>query len=43
VLPLERQLHQAARQNHIGRMKELIQKVDVRARNHVRTAFHHIG
>ncbi|XP_073922312.1 ankyrin repeat and death domain-containing protein 1A isoform X1 [Castor canadensis] len=34
LLPLERQLHQAARQNHIGRMKELIQKVDVRARNH---------
>ncbi|XP_027621872.1 ankyrin repeat and death domain-containing protein 1A [Tupaia chinensis] len=42
VLPLERQLHQAARRNSTGRMKELIErKVNVRARNHVgRVALH---
>lgn len=37
VLPLERQLHEAARRNNIGRMKELIRsRVNIRARNHVR-------
>lgn len=37
VLPLERQLHEAARRNNVGRMKELIgRRVNVRARNHVR-------
>eukprot|EP00069_Balaena_mysticetus_P001439 bmy_15377T0 len=36
VLPLERQLHEAARRNHVGRMKELIgRRVHIRARNHV--------
>ncbi|XP_042639209.1 ankyrin repeat and death domain-containing protein 1A [Orycteropus afer afer] len=42
VLPLERQLHEAARRNNIGRMKELIgRRVNVRARNHVgRVALH---
>ncbi|KAF3830607.1 hypothetical protein GH733_004426 [Mirounga leonina] len=42
VLPLERQLHEAARRNNIGRMKELIERrVNVRARNHVgRVALH---
>ncbi|XP_030885628.1 ankyrin repeat and death domain-containing protein 1A isoform X3 [Leptonychotes weddellii] len=35
LLPLERQLHEAARRNNIGRMKELIERrVNVRARNH---------
>ncbi|KAM5339277.1 LOW QUALITY PROTEIN: ankyrin repeat and death domain-containing protein 1A [Glossophaga mutica] len=40
--PLERQLHEAARRNNIGRMKELIgRRVDVRARNQVgRVALH---
>nr|XP_035943073.1 ankyrin repeat and death domain-containing protein 1A isoform X3 [Halichoerus grypus] len=42
LLPLERQLHEAARRNNIGRMKELIERrVNVRARNHVgRVALH---
>ncbi|KAM4829768.1 LOW QUALITY PROTEIN: ankyrin repeat and death domain-containing protein 1A [Thomomys bottae] len=42
LLPLERQLHQAAGQNHVERMKELLEKkVNVRARNHVgRVALH---
>ncbi|KAM6149326.1 LOW QUALITY PROTEIN: ankyrin repeat and death domain-containing protein 1A [Erethizon dorsatum] len=42
VLPLERQLHEAARQGQVGRMKELIaRRVNVRARNHVgRVALH---
>ncbi|XP_042797644.1 ankyrin repeat and death domain-containing protein 1A [Panthera leo] len=42
LLPLERQLHEAARRNNIGRMKELIErKVNIRARNHVgRVALH---
>ncbi|XP_032336841.1 LOW QUALITY PROTEIN: ankyrin repeat and death domain-containing protein 1A [Camelus ferus] len=42
LLPLERQLHEAARRNHVGRMKELIgRRVNVRARNHVgRVALH---
>ncbi|XP_036129248.1 ankyrin repeat and death domain-containing protein 1A [Molossus molossus] len=42
LLPLERQLHEAARRNDIGRMKELIRRrVNVRARNHVdRVALH---
>ncbi|KAF5925355.1 hypothetical protein HPG69_001799 [Diceros bicornis minor] len=35
LLPLERQLHEAARRNNVGRMKELIgRRVNVRARNH---------
>ncbi|XP_070276986.1 ankyrin repeat and death domain-containing protein 1A isoform X4 [Myotis yumanensis] len=35
LLPLERQLHEAARRNNIGRMKELIRsRVNIRARNH---------
>ncbi|XP_037689633.1 ankyrin repeat and death domain-containing protein 1A isoform X11 [Choloepus didactylus] len=42
LLPLERQLHEAARGNNIGRMKELItRRVNVQARNHVgRVALH---
>nr|KAF6392488.1 hypothetical protein mPipKuh1_007697 [Pipistrellus kuhlii] len=42
LLPLERQLHEAARRNNVGRMKELIRsRVNVRARNHVdRVALH---
>ncbi|XP_072594900.1 ankyrin repeat and death domain-containing protein 1A isoform X9 [Vulpes vulpes] len=42
LLPLERQLHETARRNNIGRMKELIERrVNVRARNHVgRVALH---
>nr|XP_051678290.1 ankyrin repeat and death domain-containing protein 1A isoform X1 [Oryctolagus cuniculus] len=42
LLPLERQLHEAARQNHVGRMKELMRRrVNVRARNHAgRVALH---
>ncbi|XP_069315084.1 ankyrin repeat and death domain-containing protein 1A isoform X1 [Eulemur rufifrons] len=42
LLPLERQLHEAARRNDIGRMQELIgRRVNVRARNHVgRVALH---
>ncbi|KAG8510294.1 Ankyrin repeat and death domain-containing protein 1A [Galemys pyrenaicus] len=42
VLPLERQLHEAARRNNVGRMKELIaRRANVRARNHVgRVALH---
>nr|XP_058150323.1 ankyrin repeat and death domain-containing protein 1A isoform X3 [Dasypus novemcinctus] len=42
VLPLERQLHDAARRNHVWRMEELIgRRVNVRARNHVgRVALH---
>ncbi|XP_040499046.1 ankyrin repeat and death domain-containing protein 1A [Ursus maritimus] len=42
LLPLERQLHEAARRNNIGRMKELIERrVNLRARNHVgRVALH---
>ncbi|XP_063554673.1 ankyrin repeat and death domain-containing protein 1A isoform X13 [Gorilla gorilla gorilla] len=35
LLPLERQLHEAARQNNVGRMQELIgRRVNTRARNH---------
>ncbi|XP_059228242.1 ankyrin repeat and death domain-containing protein 1A isoform X6 [Mustela nigripes] len=39
---MERQLHEAARRNNIGRMKELMERrVNVRARNHVgRVALH---
>uniref|UniRef100_A0A8C9IQM7 Ankyrin repeat and death domain containing 1A n=1 Tax=Piliocolobus tephrosceles TaxID=591936 RepID=A0A8C9IQM7_9PRIM len=42
LLPLERQLHEAARQNNISRMQELIgRRVNTRARNHVgRVALH---
>ncbi|XP_033612029.1 ankyrin repeat and death domain-containing protein 1A isoform X4 [Fukomys damarensis] len=42
LLPLERQLHEAAWRNQVGRMKELIaRRVNVRARNHVgRVALH---
>ncbi|XP_066129811.1 ankyrin repeat and death domain-containing protein 1A [Saccopteryx bilineata] len=42
LLPLERQLQEAARRNNIVRMKELIgRRVNVRARNHVgRVALH---
>ncbi|XP_012584205.1 PREDICTED: ankyrin repeat and death domain-containing protein 1A isoform X2 [Condylura cristata] len=42
LLPLERQLHEAARRNNVGRMKELLwRRVNVRARNHVgRVALH---
>ncbi|XP_006831912.1 PREDICTED: ankyrin repeat and death domain-containing protein 1A [Chrysochloris asiatica] len=42
LLPLERQLHEAARCNNMERMKELIgRKVNIRARNHVgRVALH---
>ncbi|KAI2574661.1 ANKDD1A isoform 9 [Pan troglodytes] len=42
LLPLERQLHEAARQNNVGRMQELIgRRVNTRARNHVgRVALH---
>lgn len=36
VLPLERQLHEAARRNHVRRIMELIgRRVNLRARNHV--------
>ncbi|XP_073852139.1 ankyrin repeat and death domain-containing protein 1A isoform X6 [Macaca fascicularis] len=42
LLPLERQLHEAARQNNVSRMQELIgRRVNTRARNHVgRVALH---
>ncbi|XP_029420850.1 ankyrin repeat and death domain-containing protein 1A isoform X2 [Nannospalax galili] len=42
LLPLERQLHEAARWNQVGRIKELIgRRVNIRARNHVgRVALH---
>uniref|UniRef100_A0A2K5RNJ3 Ankyrin repeat and death domain containing 1A n=1 Tax=Cebus imitator TaxID=2715852 RepID=A0A2K5RNJ3_CEBIM len=42
LLPLERQLHEAARRNNISRMQELIgRRVNTRARNHVgRVALH---
>ncbi|XP_071463517.1 LOW QUALITY PROTEIN: ankyrin repeat and death domain-containing protein 1A [Marmota flaviventris] len=42
LLPLERQLHEAAQKNNIGRMKELMgRRVNIRARNHVgRVALH---
>uniref|UniRef100_A0A2K6FVW8 Ankyrin repeat and death domain containing 1A n=1 Tax=Propithecus coquereli TaxID=379532 RepID=A0A2K6FVW8_PROCO len=42
LLPLERQLQEAARRNDMGRMQELIgRRVNVRARNHVgRVALH---
>ncbi|XP_023568350.1 ankyrin repeat and death domain-containing protein 1A isoform X4 [Octodon degus] len=42
MLPLERQLQEAARRGQVGRMKELIaRKVNVRAKNHVgRVALH---
>ncbi|XP_038938402.1 ankyrin repeat and death domain-containing protein 1A isoform X3 [Rattus norvegicus] len=42
LLPLERQLHEASRNNQVGKMKELLGKrVNIRARNHVgRVALH---
>ncbi|XP_070957319.1 ankyrin repeat and death domain-containing protein 1A isoform X11 [Macaca nemestrina] len=42
LLPLERQLHEAARENNVSRMQELIgRRVNTRARNHVgRVALH---
>nr|XP_020839207.1 ankyrin repeat and death domain-containing protein 1A isoform X3 [Phascolarctos cinereus] len=42
LLPLERQFHEAARRNNIGRMKELIgMGVNIRAKNNMgRTALH---
>uniref|UniRef100_H0X2J9 Pleckstrin homology domain containing O2 n=1 Tax=Otolemur garnettii TaxID=30611 RepID=H0X2J9_OTOGA len=42
VLPLERQLHEAARRNNIGKMQELIgRRVNIRARSNVgRVALH---
>lgn len=44
VLPLERQLHEAARRNDVGRMKELVaRRVNVRARNHVRDQLLQMG